>query len=133
MIDHPNARLAQRSWLAVADADVETLKALWSPDIVWHVTANNRWHGDHVGHDAVLEYLAQVGESGDTYNSALEDVLVSDNRVALVCSVKTRRGSRELDTSYMLFIRVEDDQIVEVWTLPFEPTETNAFWKKTPK
>jgi len=131
MIDHPNWRLAHQSWQAVADSDVETLKALWSEDIVWHVTADNQWQGDHVGHEEVLEYLAQVGESGDTYDAALEDVLVSDDRMALVCSVKTRRGAHELEASYMLFGRVREGQIVEIWTLAFDPMKTDEFWKLT--
>jgi ketosteroid isomerase-like protein len=131
MIDHPNSLLARQSWQAVADSDVETLKALWSPDVVWHVTSNNRWRGDHVGHDAVLEYLAQVGEAGDTYDAALEDVLVSDDRIAMVFSVKTRRGQHELETSYMLAARVRDGQLVEIWSLPFEPMKSGEFWTKT--
>jgi len=131
MIDHPNSRLAHQAWQAVADSDVETLKALWSPDIVWHVTANNQWHGDHIGHENVLEYLAQVGESGDTYDANLEDVLVSDERIAMVCSVKTRRGEHELESSFMLFSRVQNGQIAEVWSLSFDPVTVDAFWKLT--
>ena len=130
MIDHPNSLLARQSWDAVADSDVETLTALWSHDIVWHVTANNKWHGDHVGLDEVLEYLAQVGDAGDTYDAALEDVLVSNDRIAMISSVQTRRGSRELATTYMLLARVQDGQIVEMWTLPFEPQQSDEFWKK---
>jgi len=131
MIDHPNSLLARQSWQAVADSDVETLKALWAPDVVWHVTSNNRWHGDHVGHEAVLEYLAQVGEAGDTYDAALEDVLVSDERIAMVFSVKTRLGPHELETSYMLSARVRHGQLVEIWALPFEPVKSAEFWGKT--
>lgn len=130
MIDHPNSLLARQSWDAVAESDVETLRALWSEDIVWHVTANNRWHGDHVGMEEVLEYLAQIGDAGDTYDSSLDDVLVSSDRIAMISSVKTRRGSRELETTYMLLARVRDGQIVEMWTLPFEPVKSDAFWKK---
>jgi len=131
MTDHPNYRLAHRAWEAVADSDVAALEKLWSADIVWHVTAKNRWQGEHVGIRDVLEYLAQVGESGDTYDASLDDVLVSDDRVAMVYSVKTRRGVHELETPYVLFGRVRGGQIVEVWTLPFDPVSVDRFWKNS--
>ena len=60
MYDHPNALLLRQAWQAVADGDAEILRELWSDEVVWHVTADNPWQGDHVGHDAIIEYLAQV-------------------------------------------------------------------------
>jgi len=126
---HSNVDLAERSWTAVAEADVEALNSLWSPDIVWHVTADNPWTGDHVGREAVLDYLAAVGEAGEAYEARVEDILASDDSLLIVSRVTARRGEHSVDTRQGMLARVEDGRIVEVWTLPLDPGAFSAFWK----
>jgi ketosteroid isomerase-like protein len=130
MAQHPNANLVEKSWQAVAASDVETLLETWSPEIVWHVTGNNPWRGDHVGSGAILEYLAQVGESGESYDATLTDVMASDNRAALVFDVKTKRSGVTLETSYLLLARISEGRIAEVWTLALDPAGVDEFWKR---
>jgi ketosteroid isomerase-like protein len=130
MAQHPNAILVERSWQAVAASDVETLLETWSPEIIWHVTGNNPWRGDHVGSEAILEYLAQVGDSGETYDATLEDVMASHERAALVFSVKTRRRGVALETSYVLLVRIAEERVAEVWTLALDPAGVDEFWKR---
>ena len=126
---HPNVELAERAWVAVATSDVDALEALWSPDIIWHVTTRNPWYGDHVGPEAVLDYLASVGEAGEAYDSRLDDILVSDDRVLLVTRVAAKRKDREVDTGQCLLARVENGKMVEVWTLALDPAAFAQFWK----
>jgi ketosteroid isomerase-like protein len=126
--DHPNALLIRQSWQAVADSDVDTLMALWSEDIVWHVTGNNPWKGDHVGHEAVLEYLALVGESGESYDTTLTSVLANETFGAVVCHISTKRGDRVLEVDNVLLGRFEDKRIKEIWTLSLDPSAIDRFW-----
>ena len=127
---HPNLGIAQRAWEAVATSDVPSLEALWAPGIVWHVTGDNPWSGDHVGREAVLDYLAGVGEAGEAYDTKVLDMLASDDRVLIVCDVRARRGSRSVDTQQCMLARIESERIVEVWTLPLDPTAFVGFWRK---
>ena len=126
--EHPNALLIRQSWLAVAHSDIETLMAIWDDDIVWHVTGNNPWKGDHVGHDAVFEYLAQVGESGETYDTTLTSVFANDDYAALVCHVSTKRGDRILEVDQVLLGRFENKRVREIWTLSLDPSAVDRFW-----
>jgi ketosteroid isomerase-like protein len=126
--EHPNALLIRQAWLAVANSDIDTLMALWADDIVWHVTGNNPWKGDHVGHEAVLEYLAQVGEAGDAYDTTLESVLANDEYAAAVCHVSSKRGDRVLEVDQVLFGRFEGRRIKEIWTLSLDPSAVDRFW-----
>ncbi len=128
-MDHPNVEIVERAWQAVAEADIETLEALWPPDIVWHVTTDNPWTGDHVGRAAVLDYLADVGDAGEAYEARIEDILASDDRVLIVSRVTARRGDRKIDTQQCMLARIEDDMIVEVWTLPLDPAAFAGFWR----
>ena len=126
---HPNAEIAERAWQAVAEADFETLEQLWAPDIVWHVTADNPWTGDHVGREAILDYLADVGEAGEAYEATLVDILASNDRALILSRVSAQRGEESVDTLQGMLARIENGSIVEVWTLPLEPQLMARFWE----
>ncbi len=128
-VKHPNAEIARRAWEAVATSDVDTLKQIWAPEIVWHVTSDNPWFGDHVGPDAIFDYLADLGEAGETYDARIYDILVSDDRVLLVTRVTARRHGRQVDTQECMLARIEDGKIAEVWTLALDPAAFVGFWE----
>lgn len=129
-VQHPNAEIAKRAWEAVASSDADTLREIWAPDIVWHVTTENPWFGDHVGPDAVLDYLADIGEAGEAYDSRVVDILVSSDRVLLVTCVTARRHGREVETQQCLLARIEDGRMAEVWTLALDPAAFAGFWDR---
>ena len=131
-VEHPNAELATRAWEAVATSDVDALKELWAPDILWHVTSDNPWFGDHVGIDAVIDYLAAMGEAGEIFDSHVIDVLVSDDRVLLVTGVTARRFDKHVETSGCMLARIENAKIAEVWSLPLDPKVFTGFWEGPP-
>jgi ketosteroid isomerase-like protein len=128
--EHPNAMMIRQSWQAVSESDVDTLMALWSPDIVWHVGGASPWQGDHVGPESVLEYLAQIGEAGDSYDSTLKSVMADDDYAAVVCGVTAKRGEKLLESDYMLLGRFVKRQLVEVWSLPLDSRRSDAFWAR---
>lgn len=127
-VRHRNAELVERAWEAVATSDVDALMGILAPNIVWHVTTANPWFGDHVGPEAVLDYLASVGEAGEAYDTRLLDILVSNDRVLLVTAITARRRGREVDTEQCMLARIEGDQIAEVWTLALDPGVFADFW-----
>jgi ketosteroid isomerase-like protein len=125
-----NLRLAHRAWEAVATGDIDALQEVWADDIAWHVTGTNPWTGTHVGRDAICEYLADVGEIGEAYDTRLEDMLVSEGRVAFVCHVTARRGGKTVETQQILMARIEADKIAEVWTVPLDPSAFDGFFEE---
>jgi ketosteroid isomerase-like protein len=129
MEQHPNTKLAAASWLAVSNSDVEALEKLWADDIVWHSTGRNPWAGAYVGREAVLDYLAQVGESLETYDARLDDVLVSDDHLMLICHMRLKHGGlEELEMDELLLARIENAKIAEVWLLALDPEAVAAYW-----
>jgi ketosteroid isomerase-like protein len=127
---HPNSKLAAASWLAVSNSDVDELEKLWADDIVWHSTGRNPWAGVYVGREAVLDYLAQVGESVETVDARLDDVLVSDDRLMLVCSMRLKHaGLEELVMDELLLARIENAKIAEVWLLALDPEAVATYWE----
>jgi hypothetical protein len=128
MFDHPNSLLLKQAWQAVAEGDSDTLRALFTDDIRWHVTADNPWRGVHVGTDAILEYLAQVGDAGEAYETSLEELLVGERYSAIVCHVHAKRGNRVLENGQVLLARIDGGRIAEVWTLTLDPDAIHSFW-----
>ncbi|MCG8590080.1 MAG: nuclear transport factor 2 family protein [Proteobacteria bacterium] len=128
MIRHPNADLARKTWEAISSGDVDAVTGTLSEDIVWHVATPGRFAGDHVGLEKALEYLASIGELVDEFDARLVDVLVSEDRALLLCRVRAQREGKQLDMDFQFLARLQDDRIVELWTLPHDPGAAGAFW-----
>ena len=130
MAQHPNSRLAEASWVAVANSDVDALGKLWADDIVWHATTRNPWAGVYVGRDAVLDYLARVGEAGEVFDARLDDVLVSDDHMMLLCHMQLRHGSQEVEVDQAILARIEKTRVAEVWVTALDPQAIETYWEK---
>jgi ketosteroid isomerase-like protein len=129
LIDHPHAKLARTAWEAAAHGDRETLARLCSPELVWHASGRGPRSGDYRGLEAVLEYLAAIGEAAERFDSEFEDVLVGTDLVGVLFHVKGRRRGRALDTRFLLLFRVEEGRIAEVWAVPRDQYAVDEFWR----
>ena len=127
--EHPHAAIARRAWDAISRGDSESLRGLLAPDLVWHATARHTpWTGGHRGPDAILDFLARVGEVADEFRARLVDVLASEERVLIVFHVQIAVGSRRTELDYLLLARVEGVRVAECWTAPLDPDAIEAFW-----
>ncbi|HXK23127.1 MAG TPA: nuclear transport factor 2 family protein [Myxococcota bacterium] len=128
-LDPKRARaLATRAWQAVSSGDVSALETIYNDDIVWHVSGRGPRAGDHRGREAVLGYLASVGEAAERFEASLEDVLVGDERLAFLMRATGRREGRTLDATYIILVRLENGRLAEVWSTAFDQHAVDAFW-----
>ena len=51
---HPNEDLIRQGYDAFSSGDMDTLRELFHPDIVWHASGRSQLAGDHQGVDTVL-------------------------------------------------------------------------------
>jgi ketosteroid isomerase-like protein len=128
MIDHPHAKLARTAWEAAAHGDRDTLARICSSDLVWHASGRGARSGDYRGIDAVLEYLAAIGDAAERFDSHFSDVLVGEDLVAVLFGVSGRRRDRVLDTDFILLFRVDEGRIAEVWAVPRDQHAVDEFW-----
>jgi len=126
--EHPNIALARRAWQALAEADTEALGEILAADVVWHATGNTPWRGENRGFDAVLDYLARVGEFADAFEARLDDILASRDRVLLVFHASVERDGQRLEVDYLCLAHIEEGRANEVWTLPLDPDSVAHFW-----
>ena len=129
MTEHPNAQLARRAWDAISQGDAPALRATMNEDVVWHATARGTpWAGTHKGSDAVVDFLARVGEASDVFHASLVEVLASDERVLFVFRTALRRQGRVAELDYLLLGQVRDGRFSELWTVPLDPVAIESFW-----
>ena len=129
MFEHPNAALVERLYAAFEAGDKEALKKLIAEDAVWHVPGSTEVSGDHRGHEAIFAYLQKLAElSGGTFRAELIDVLASDMHAAALAAAMGERGDRVLEQTYLLFLRIENDRIVEARLFNEDEEAFQAFW-----
>jgi ketosteroid isomerase-like protein len=128
IVDHPHAKLARTAWRAAADGDVTTLSRVCAEDLAWHASGRGSRAGVYRGQAAVFEYLASIGEAADRFDSELEDLLVGEDKVAVLFRIRGRRRGRELDTGFILIFRIEEGRLAEVWAVPRDQHAVDEFW-----
>jgi uncharacterized protein len=113
---HPNEDLVRRGYDAFSSGDMQTLRELWHPDIVWHVPGRGQISGDHRGVDAVLGYFGQMMElTGGALRVELHDVVANDEHVVGLHSTHAERAGKTLDDNNTLVFHVRDGKVTEVW------------------
>jgi ketosteroid isomerase-like protein len=128
MIEHPNSLLMYHCLQAANDGDRQTLRALWAPDIVWHIKGAGPWQGDIKGVDNVLEHLAMLGSFGLAgLHTEVEDVMVSHHRASMICHTFAEVGDRVLDADFLVIAEIISRRIQTITTVPIDPDRVADF------
>lgn len=128
MPSHLHEKLARDLWQAVSSADVEAFERLSTDDLTWHASGRGPRSGTFCGRDAVLDYLAAIGEDAERFDSELEDVLVGDLFTAILYRVTGVRGEHRLATGFVLIMRFEQGRLAEAWAVPRDQLAVDEFW-----
>ena len=119
---HPNEDLIRRGYDAFSRGDMDTLRELFHPDIVWHAPGRNQLAGDYQGIDAVLGYFGRIMELSDgNFRAEVHDVIANDEHgVGLHVAHAERAGSTLQDNTVLVF-QVSDGKVTEVWQYWADP------------
>lgn len=129
MIEHPNSLLVHHCLQAANEGDRQTLRALWAPDIVWHVKGASPWQGDIKGADSVLEHFAMIGNIGlNGLRTEVEDVMVSNERASMICHTHAEIGDRVLDADFLVIADILSRRIQSITSVPIDPERVAEFW-----
>jgi uncharacterized protein len=125
---HPNEELVRRGYAAFSQGDMQTLRELFHPEIVWHASGRNRLAGDHRGIDAVLGYFGRTMELTDgTFTVEVHDVVGGDEHVAGFHLARAERAGRTLADNSVLLFHVRDGRATEVWQYWADPYAADEF------
>jgi ketosteroid isomerase-like protein len=109
-----NLDLVRKVYGAYVSGDAGVVTGAFHHDIRWHNSGHDENAGTYEGIPAVIGYLMGDDHMED-YALEVVDMLVSDERVAVVARTTGRRGDRTIRNDFIQLIQIGAGQIVEVW------------------
>ena len=128
MPDHPNSEFATALWDAVAQGDSEAVRGLLADEVVWHAGGHHALSGEFKGPDAVLDYLARVGERSDELSTELTDIFVNDSGAVVIYRLSARRELKRLETELFLELEIHEGKLVRARSVSVDQVASNEFW-----
>ena len=112
-MDHPNIDLVRGLYGAFMAGDGARLRAAFAPDVRLDVSGFDPTAGSYDGVDAVLGYFF-ASDHMDDYRLEVIDMLVSEERVAVIAKSSGRRGQRTIVNDFVQVIRLVDEKVVQI-------------------
>jgi ketosteroid isomerase-like protein len=130
MAEHPNVGLLRKGYDAFSKNDLETLRGLFAPDIVWHVPGNSPISGDYSGQDEVFGFFGRImQETSGSFTLEQHDFLANDEHGVVLTRVRAERAGRTLDQNTANVFHINaDGKVTEVWGLSEDSAAADQFW-----
>lgn len=129
MAEHPNAELFRKGYTAFQSGDMDTLRQLFAPDLVWHAPGKNHLSGDYTGIDDVLGlFMKQFEETAGAFKVEVHDILANDEHGVALATVSGDREGKKLDDRYVHSVHFKDGRLTESWIFGEHQDEEDAFW-----
>ena len=126
---HPNEELLRKGYDAFGKGDMDTIRELFAPDIVWHAPGRSPMAGDYRGVDEVLQQFGRVFEmTGGTFNLEIHDVIANDDHVVVLVRARGERNGKTLDDTSVQVWHLKDGKATEQWLHSGDQYAADAFW-----
>ena len=114
-----NIAVVRRGYEAFAKGDIETLKALFSPNATWHAVETGILPGNYQGVQAILEFFGQLAhETQGSLRVEPQTIAASGDHVfALHRSTGSRKG-KTIDAKSVLVFKLDKGVVTEVAEFP---------------
>jgi ketosteroid isomerase-like protein len=129
MADHPNAELFRRGYTAFQQGDLDTVRSLFDPSIVWHIAGNNHYSGDHIGVDNVLALFgSNFQETNGTFKVEPHDILANDKHAVAISTVSGEKDGKKLNDRYTHVVHISNGKVTESWIFGEHQDKVDEFW-----
>ena len=113
---HPNEELLRNGYAAFATGDMETVAALFSPDITWHNGGANAISGDYRGHENVFAMFGKMMETtGGTFRLDIHDILANDTHGVVLVTAQAIRDGQDVSVREVNIWHLADGKATEFW------------------
>lgn len=113
---HPNEELLRAGYAAFGAGDMETVRALFSEDIVWHNGGSSPISGNYRGHAEVFNMFGQMMEStGGTFRLDIHDILANDTHGVVLLTARATRDGHEVSVRQANIWHLADGKATEFW------------------
>lgn len=126
-----NVDRMRRGYEAFGKGDLDALRELFSPDIVWHSGGNNPLTGDYKGIDEVFGLFGKLFEmTGGDMQQEVHDLLANDEHGVAITHIKASRpDGRTMDMNQIaVFHQDAQNRVTEAWILPEDAQAADAFF-----
>jgi ketosteroid isomerase-like protein len=115
-VAHPNEELLRKGYEAFANYDLDTIRALFADDVVWHVGGRSQLAGTFKGKDEVFGWFAKLLTlSEGTFKIDVHDVLSNDTHAIVLSHDTAQRGDKSLSLEAVAVYHIADGQVSEAW------------------
>jgi ketosteroid isomerase-like protein len=121
--------VVRRGYKAFSEGDMDTLRAIMTPDVVQSVPGNNQTSGEHKGIDEVLGLYGKLFElSGGSLSVDLKSVTTKGDKVVAVHRAKAENQGRSLDTDETIEFSFSGDKVSRLDESTADQAAEDAFW-----
>ena len=115
---------------ALSAKDFAAVAALLADDIVWHQPGGNQFSGTHRGGSAVNDMIGgMMSVSRGTFELSLtSSPMANGNLVAASVHFAAQREESSMAMDGVDLLRIEGDQIAEVWLFSADQQAEDSFW-----
>ena len=124
--DHPDAIAYRRTADAFRTGDLDLVRTLIAPEVVWHVPGEHHMAGTIAGREALLTWLARLANIG--FWLVEHDVFASDQHVCAISTMGARRTGLDVRTRVVSIFRYRDGRQVERWLYPDDTAAWNTIF-----
>jgi len=126
----PNVDLVRAASAAFGRGDHSALQnQYFAENIIWHIAGTGPLAGDYEGIAQVMGVLGKISElSGGTVQPELHDVLVSNDHIVALATIRAQRPGKQLQLNVVHVIHSESGKATEVWTHSSDPAAAAEFW-----
>ena len=130
---HPHAQLIRdfhdHQNRFYAGGDQEPVRAMLTPDVVWHVPGHSAIAGEHRGRDQVLRYFAKRRTlTNATFRIDVRGVLADDQRTVILATGLLEHGGETFTWRTIAIFRIAEGKIAECWVIPHDQGAYDEIW-----
>lgn len=130
---HPHAQLIRdfhdHQNRFYAGGDQEPVRAMLTPDVVWHVPGHSAIAGEQRGRDQVLRYFAERRTlTNATFRIDVRGVLADDQRTVILATGALEHGGETFTWGTIAIFRIAEGKIAECWVVPHDQNAYDAIW-----
>ena len=119
----------RRGYKAFGEGDMETLRSIYTPDVVQNQPGENQLSGEHRGVDNVLGLYGKLFElSGGTFAVTLKSVKTEGDKVVAVHNARGEREGKTLDTDETIEFTFSGDKVSRLDLTSADQGAEDAFW-----
>ena len=121
--------IIRRGYKAFGEGDMETLRSIYTADVVQNQPGENQLSGEHTGVDNVLGLYGKLFElSGGTFAVTLKSVKTEGDKVVAVHNAKGEREGKTLDTDETIEFTFSGDKVSRLDLTSADQDAEDAFW-----